>query len=288
MILVIETGRLGNQLFQYHAINKLFTDEKKVYFGFQDLGKFIYGKKNYFIKKNKIIDYLEVLLLFLVNVRVFSELKEINVKGKYNTIQKKGFFENIKVVKTIYFQSNTIFNDKFHLDLKIASNVAKIAKNKLNQGLKKISLQDINLQKSNLVFIHVRRGDYLDFGVGIENKTPALDDSFYLSALERQKQSLDNPIFVVLSDDYQYSKSLFSNVKNLIILKNEVAIDLCIMSMCDHGILSASSLSWWGAFYSKNLSKRGDNVYIAPRYWMGHRSKDWIPANMEFNWIAYY
>ena len=58
------------------------------------------------------------------------------------------------------------------------------------------------------------------------------------------------------------------------------------MGLCSHGILSASSFSWWGALYSKNFNKN-KNYYIAPKFWVGHRLKKWIPNNFFTNWITY-
>ena len=39
--------------------------------------------------------------------------------------------------------------------------------------------------------------------------------------------------------------------------------DLCLMSLCDHNVISNSSYSWWGAWLNKNENKK----IISPKNW---------------------
>ena len=51
------------------------------------------------------------------------------------------------------------------------------------------------------------------------------------------------------------------------------------------GILSPSTFAWWAAF----LCQRdfSNPAYIAPRYWIGHRSAKWYPPGIQTDWIQY-
>ena len=47
-----------------------------------------------------------------------------------------------------------------------------------------------------------------------------------------------------------------------------MGVDLAIMSLCEAGICSNSSFSWWGAYLIKDRKK-----VIMPRYWYGWKQK---------------
>jgi hypothetical protein len=45
-------------------------------------------------------------------------------------------------------------------------------------------------------------------------------------------------------------------------------VELAIMTMCNAGIISNSSYSWWGAYLMSTRKK-----IIAPKYWYGWKQK---------------
>jgi len=53
-----------------------------------------------------------------------------------------------------------------------------------------------------------------------------------------------------------------------------------MMSLCDGGVLSASTYSWWPAFFS--FYKNKNKVFFAPKYWAGHRLKQYFPLNFSY------
>ena len=89
-----------------------------------------------------------------------------------------------------------------------------------------------------------------------------------------------------MRDDSYYLHDVFKESKNLIISKNSYEVYLIIMSYCLHGILSASSFAWWGAFYARSKHKQ-NTTFLAPKYWASHRKKKWHPANFQTDWITY-
>jgi hypothetical protein len=102
------------------------------------------------------------------------------------------------------------------------------------------------------------------------------------------RKKVNKPIFIVMGDDHHYIHDFFKESNSLFISDNSVEIDLSIMSMCTHGILSASTLAWWGAFFAKTRKKNVFHSYfIAPKFWIGHRFKKWYPQGFISDWITY-
>ena len=59
----------------------------------------------------------------------------------------------------------------------------------------------------------------------------------------------------------------YSNLE-IIISNNGPKIDLSIMSLCNSGIMSASSFAWWGAYLMKKKQ-----YIVFPKYWLGWKTK---------------
>ena len=94
--------------------------------------------------------------------------------------------------------------------------------------------------------------------------------------------------FLLCSDDIEYCKDTLLKEKNVFLFNENVFEDLLAMSKCKHGILSASSLSWWAAFISKKeYFLNCEQLFLAPKFWFGHRKKSWENYKFKFNWITY-
>ena len=90
----------------------------------------------------------------------------------------------------------------------------------------------------------------------------------------------------MISDDCAYVTEFFSQEERTAIVNGSIGIDFAVMAQCfGGGVLSASSLSWWGAFYASQQNL--DAIFVAPKYWAGHRIKKWIPESILTSWITY-
>ena len=158
---------------------------------------------------------------------------------------KKGVFFNISVLKSTFFQHTTIAED-----LKLQFRIREC------HSQKAISWISRNLPEKcqkQLVFIHIRRGDYLTWP---DQDNPAvLDLDWYLKAMEYMDARINNPLFIILTDDIHYAKDVFSKHHNVVISENCQYVDLALMTQCSMGILSASSFAWWGAWFSLQNEK---------------------------------
>jgi hypothetical protein len=283
MILFFENGRLGNQLFQYHGFKNYFPKQQLFFFGCKRLKNSFDNLDVSFIdEKNKLNN-----LLFQILKKILNFLSEIGFLGKINQLDKKkdfklnvrkGLLWNIYVAQNIYFQHNKCIKKIIKPPI-FKNNLLKLAQNWLKN-------KNIFPKNSNLVFVHVRRGDYLSWPH--PNFPAVLDLVWYEKAMSIIKKKINKPIFIIMGDDPYYLQDAFKESKSLIISKNSPEIDLAIMSKCFHGILSPSSFAWWGAFFIK--SKRSDKIssnFIAPKFWAGHRLKKFIPQGFFTSWITY-
>jgi hypothetical protein len=279
MIIHIENGRLGNLLFQYVGLKKYFPKKKLIFIGcnnFQDFFDNI-DANFFFIKiSNQIFFRLFKLTIFaLIKIRFLGVIVENPNYKNYKIIIKKGLLPSIIVSNDIFFQHKNIISK--------INNLPVLKSIILKKGLKWFYKKKINLKKK-IVFIHIRRGDYLQYP---SKEYPAvLDINWYKQAIKLIKKKLRNPIFILMSDDKYYLKKIFKESSSVFISYNKPEIDLSIMSFCNAGILSPSSFSWWGAFYAK-IRNQNNNYFIAPKYWIGHRIYTWIPENFYTKWITY-
>ena len=126
------------------------------------------------------------------------------------------------------------------------------------------------------VFIHVRR-EYVGTGA------TELPDVYYVDALRELNRSSSKLFFSYSWDDPQYSETVFRDVEPKYISRLSVSEDLALMSLCKGGVLSISTFSWWGAFFSKSAIG-----YLAPKYWRGWKAKTWNPPRLRGDFVMRY
>ena len=285
MIILFRDGRLGNQLFQYCCFRKYFPNHKLFFFGLSELYRtFENILANFFFLDIKHDSYslrflfIKNFFFLLAKIRIIGQIFELNKNKKYKLIVRNGILFNVYLAKNIYFQ-----NHECHKEL----NTIPILKKKfLYQAKNWLKKNVILLERSRLIFVHIRRGDYMSYP---SPKYPAvLDLIWYKKAMLNMRQKINKPIFIFMSDDPKFIYESFKKSDTLIISNNSAEIDLAIMSMCSHGILSPSSYSWWGAFLSKsNKFNEISSYFIGPKFWIGHRTKKWFPKNFFSEWVTY-
>ena len=284
MILFFENGRLGNQLFQYVGIKKFFPNQKIVLFGCEDLLCYFDGVDASFISKKlfrnrAIYEIFKRIIHFFARMRILGSIVENLDSPQYNIDFKKGLVPNIFVPQDVFFQHRSVadsVDDHPILRYEI-----------LQKAEQWLSNKGVNIKNSSLVFVHVRRGDYMAWP---SKEFPAiLDAAWYKRAMRKISDKIDRPIFVLMSDDGYYLRDIFIESDSLIISNNMPVVDLAIMSYCIAGVMSASSFGWWGGFMAKNRNAQnvGHSIFIAPNYWGGHRARKWFPRYFVSSWIDY-
>ena len=133
------------------------------------------------------------------------------------------------------------------------------------------------LSECNTVSIHIRRGDYKKYNF-------FLPISYYERAIEYIKNKIEDPIFLVFSDDIQWVKTHVKFEDEVFFVSQEKLEDyeeLILMSKCKHNIIANSSFSWWGAWLNTNDKK----IVIGPNRWFDTIGKNAGYNIMPSEWI---
>lgn len=272
MVFLFTAGQLGNQIFQYEFVKKLGYKEKIVTSKCEYFNIVEYDKKEYFFVNKYTRFILRRVLKYFVNIELITYIKQdqyfINGYEIENDTysEKKGLLKSIKLIEGFY-QSN-----------KFVNNDVQIKKELIIKAKEFLSPIPINSQK---IFVHIRRGDYLDWTI-LGNKNPSLPLSYYKESIHWFIENYNNPYFIFLSNDYKFVEKEFSYIENKIISRNNVSIDFTLMLLCENAIISNSTLSWWGVF----LMKKKKNIF-APNYWLGWQSEVWFPKGIELDFVNY-
>ena len=132
-------------------------------------------------------------------------------------------------------------------------------------------------QMPNPVSIHVRRNDYLSSQY-IAGFGGICTTDYYQNAVEYIESQLDDPSFIVFSDDIEWCRNnmdLFNAIYVDWNAQNESWQDMFLMSKCKHNIIANSSFSWWGAY----LNPFDGKIVIAPKVWWNGIEDDVVPNN---------
>jgi galactoside 2-L-fucosyltransferase 1/2 len=97
-----------------------------------------------------------------------------------------------------------------------------------------------------LVGIHVRRGDYVAGPLGL---VPA-PESYLLRQLDEFRKKFQTAIFLITSDDLGYCRRLFKGDDVFVLEENTAELDMAVLSLTDHVVVSVGSYGWWIAYLS--------------------------------------
>lgn len=139
-----------------------------------------------------------------------------------------------------------------------------------------------DIQGSEAVMVHVRRGDYVH-SQSAARVHGALPLAYYERALEHVQSRVQRPRLFVFSDDIEWVRAHLRHempATYVTSADHETAVidELMLMRQCRHHVIANSSLSWWGAW----LSDAPGKTVIAPRQWLQSDALDLgdlIPAN---------
>jgi hypothetical protein len=252
-------GGLCNYMFQIACAHSYAIKNNK---------ESIFSTNDSIVRHKHVDDYKNNVLK---NVN-FLDSHDFNSFFKYNE-QHFHFKEILNVDGDIYldgdFQSEKYFKENENEIKKLFSYPEEI-KNSMSEKWKFIL-------KENTCSIHIRRADYLNY----QDAYVILDLNYYLSAM---KQLQEGCTFLIFSDDLQWCKENFFEIKQKIIfIENQLDYeDLLLMSLCKNNIIANSSFSWWGAWLNNNENK----TVVAPKRWFNSALSSFNTNDLYCdNWI---
>jgi hypothetical protein len=278
----IESGRLGNQLFQYAALRSVCAaDERLVLVGFHDLravmdqldATFVCGDVNGWCLRT-IARGRRVLDSLMARQLLVSLGREVHGEGGSSLRMSAGLFPKLRYCTKGYFQSESHFDPAVVEPLHVRDTIMRPAHELLHA---------LGSPDRPRVFVHVRRGDYLEFPSKLEPAVLPLE--WYHACMDRLRSRYQDPVFVVCSDDRRYVSEMFSGIADVHVHHHSPYIDFALMSACDGGVLSPSSYAWWAAYFANR--RRPGGVFVGPEFWCGHRAKRWYPAGIKSSFIEY-
>ncbi|NMD00724.1 MAG: alpha-1,2-fucosyltransferase [Bacteroidales bacterium] len=286
------TGGLGNQMFIYaFYLNIRKRGQKATLFVPYRHDSKKYGKNGFELEKIFLLhDKKKIYTRIIVNLlKIYANLLRIfPAKYKDKLYRLIGIYTVSVPENFIYYPEVFVFNHKHELykgtwqsELYFKEAINEIKESfvfkieLLSQTTKKIAEQ---IQKTNSISIHIRRGDYLNsqYSNGFaEICTP----DYYRKAIEYISDRIKNPTFYIFTDEIEWVSQNF-------IIENSVYVqhntdkdswqDLYLMSLCQHNIIANSSFSWWGAWLNNNPEK----IVVAPsKWWKQFEHDDVVPSN---------
>jgi hypothetical protein len=169
-------------------------------------------------------------------------------------IVKKGILDNPVLFGMAYFQAESMVEDALMKGVSLRQHILDRADS---------YLANLPCRPSDRFFVHVRRGDYTYW--------PSVDDpavmspKWYREQMCRVRHINPSAFFVIVSDDWPYVAEIFPDSENTRIHRGQWIDDFAVMTRCfGGGILSASSFSWWAAYFGRR--ERLEARYVAPKW----------------------
>lgn len=239
-------GRLGNQLFQLAA---LMAFSKKYNCEFA-IPPWEYAK--YFDYKFNRQNFETDILIeepFFHYTPEFWDAHATDFREKQTGI--KGYFQTEKYWKE--YEDDIM--QMFSFSPKLVENIRK---------------KHAEIFSKPSIAIHIRRTDFVNHPNFYQ-----LPLEYFIGALLQFFPDYKNNHIVFFSDDIYHCKLNIKKLPCFYFIEGQSNIeDLCMMSLCDHYIISNSTFSWWGAV----LGEKKHSVIVRPAYYLAgefQKKMDW-------------
>jgi hypothetical protein len=128
-------------------------------------------------------------------------------------------------------------------------------------------------------FVHVRRGDYRNWSAF--GRSPLLDLQYFRDGMARIRESHPGTQFILLSDELPAMTAEFASEGVHPFHGANVYEDFAMMTLCDGGVISNSTLSWWGG-----CKCRRTLPVVAPRGFIAFGLGFEYPPGIVAGWLT--
>jgi len=280
MVIMFEAGQLGNQLFQYAAVRASKPRDCLCLVGMNQLKRAFHCPKvcpetslwGLFSKVCRAVGY-ERMRRIVKRTRIATLMSEVRHLDRCEVKLENGLLNSVTFCTTGFYQYPELVSRTQAPSFK--SNILAKAEQALLRTQR---------DPRNIYFLHHRRGDYLTWPT---REHPAvLPQQWYETQVATIRSADPQAAFIVVGDDAAYLNHSYRGRSGFFLPEGDEASDLATMSLCQGGgILSASSFSWWGAYLNGN--RFGNSLFLAPKFWIGHKLHSWYPSYIKTKWITY-
>lgn len=270
LVVIQLSGGMGNQMFQYalylqlKALGKnVKIDDKTEYEG-RDNARPI--RLSVFDAKYATPSQVEMLCLTDSYLDIVSRIRrKLTGRKTAEYREKSPVFDKEVLRKERAYLTGCWQSEKYFAGIKEEVRKAFTFRNiSLSEKMMEYKKQ---MEESNAVSLHIRRGDYLEVG-DVYGGICTLE--YYEKAMKQMEEWNPDCHFFVFTNDTEWVKENYKQ-KNLTVVEgnDEDAgyIDMYLMTCCKHYILANSSFSWWGCYLNPSKEKK----IIAPDQWFRGR-----------------
>lgn len=234
---------IGNQMFRYaFGLNYAKRFNKKICIPKDNGLSSVFNISAPICESSNLDNYLKLLgeNRFSKKTAVLDSFKEDGLQNSPDYTHFDGFQQDPRYFREI----NDLIPQEFSFKNPLTGKAGQIA---------------LEMEKTNSVCLHFRRGDYLKQGY------PVLGNKYYLDAINYIKEKTKLPVHVyAFSNDMKWVKENFKPKDPITYVEGfDAATDLHLMTQCKHNVIANSTFSWWGAFLNKNA----DKIVVAPDVW---------------------
>lgn len=282
-LLFLGQGRLGNQMFQWVAINKVFPDATILAPSMAALMQVIDTKARLQIKFNN------ELLRLLASRKGGRAI----VRLAYHLLRPYGYaYEplhslhggikepsgQMKIVRAEsshifvdggYYQNlRTFLQPRDFQDMQLRSELLERTNTALRSSIGAGHWPDF--------VVHVRRTDYLNYHpFGLSDVT--LRAHYFLKAAAHMREQLGSGArALVITDDPAWCREAFRDMGAFHIFSDRQDVDFAALTQFPGIVIANSSFSLAAACISRLAT-----TIVAPRYWFGANVETWYPAQIE-------
>ena len=275
MILMVEAGRLGNQIYQYVGLRSVTRPRENIMlFGFDSLFATFDGIQARHVSiENSPLRHLASVNYESVD-RWTAKLPGLSTMGEGAFGEPDRPSTRHSICVPAWFQNGSWARMHVPSEVSIKSVHHTAARSELTRR---------SLTPESTAFVHTRGGDYRHWP---SRKSAAiLPVSWYSEQVADVRTREPHLDFVVVGDDPALGSEVADVIGGDHIQTGSESIDLALLASCQAGILSASSFAFWGAYFAHASGSQGP--FIAPEFWIGHRTQQWYPPFIEADFLEY-